>query len=160
MIPSEVDGSSEEGTPFIPPHGMRRIAFVPRPSGFRFYHTHVFAGADLDRGTYTGLAGPVYIEPKSEPGAYDREIFLTMKEFDPSFSRGGDMNVDALAGTPIKELQAMGKKADEEASEKRKGFEVGYNLFAINGKMLGHGDPVRAPREVFRDRAAQPQRSA
>jgi FtsP/CotA-like multicopper oxidase with cupredoxin domain len=146
MIPSEVDGSSEEGTPFIPPHGMRRIAFVPRPSGFRFYHTHVFAGADLDRGTYTGLAGPVYIEPKSEPGAYDREIFLTMKEFDPSFSRGGDMNVDALAGTPIKELQAMGKKADEEASEKRKGFEVGYNLFAINGKMLGHGDPVRVRR--------------
>jgi alkanesulfonate monooxygenase SsuD/methylene tetrahydromethanopterin reductase-like flavin-dependent oxidoreductase (luciferase family) len=26
-IPSDVDGASEEGTPFIPPHGMRRIAF-------------------------------------------------------------------------------------------------------------------------------------
>jgi FtsP/CotA-like multicopper oxidase with cupredoxin domain len=34
MIPSEVDGAIVEGTPVIPPHGMRRISFVPKPSGF------------------------------------------------------------------------------------------------------------------------------
>src|SRR5450631_4290777 len=34
MIPSDVDGASEEGTPFVPVHGMRRVAFVPKPSGF------------------------------------------------------------------------------------------------------------------------------
>src|SRR5215475_51727 len=34
MIPSDVDGAAEEGTPFVPAHGMRRISFVPRPSGF------------------------------------------------------------------------------------------------------------------------------
>lgn len=146
MVGSDVDGAAEEGTPFIPPHGMRRIAFVPRPAGFRFYHTHVFAGADLSRGTYTGLAGPVYIEPRNEPGAYDREVFLTLKEFEPTFSRGGDMDVDALAGSPIRELQQIGRRADEDATEKRKGFEVGYDLFSINGKMLGHGDPVRVRR--------------
>lgn len=146
MVPADVDGSSEEGTPFVPPHGMRRIAFTPKPSGFRFYHTHVSAGADLGRGTYTGLAGPVYIEPKNEPGAYDREVFLTMKEFGPSFSRGGDMDIDALVGAPIKQLQDIGRRADQEATEKRKGFEVGYDLFAINGKMLGHGDPIRVRR--------------
>jgi len=56
-------------------HGMQRISFVPKPSGFRFYHTHVVAGGDLNRGTYTGQVGPVYIEPKNNPGAYDREIF-------------------------------------------------------------------------------------
>ena len=88
---------------------MRRIAFVPKPSGFRFYHTHVVAGGDLNRGTYTGQAGPVYIEPKDNPGAYDREVFLVMKEFEPSFSRGGDMAMDFLAGDPIKELQQIGK---------------------------------------------------
>src|SRR5271169_5292145 len=27
FIPSDVDGASEEGTPFIPPRGMSRIAF-------------------------------------------------------------------------------------------------------------------------------------
>src|SRR5579863_10182851 len=63
MIPSDVDGAAEEGSPFVPAHGMRRITFVPRPSGFRFYHTHVVARDDLNRGTYTGQAGPVYIEP-------------------------------------------------------------------------------------------------
>ena len=66
MIPSAVDGASEEGTPFVPAHGMRRISFVPKPAGFRFYHTHVAAGGDLNRGTYTGQAGVVYIEPKND----------------------------------------------------------------------------------------------
>jgi FtsP/CotA-like multicopper oxidase with cupredoxin domain len=113
FVPSEVDGASEEGTPFIPPHGMRRISFVPKPTGFRFYHTHIVPADDLSRGTYSGLAGPVYIEPANNPGAYDREAFLVLKEFLPSFSRGGDMAMDALVGTAIKELQEIGKKADE-----------------------------------------------
>jgi FtsP/CotA-like multicopper oxidase with cupredoxin domain len=143
MIASDVDGASEEGTPFVPAHGVRRVSFVPKPSGFRFYHTHVLAGGDLNRGTYTGQAGPVYIEPKNNPGAYDREIFLVMKEFEPSLGRGGDMAMDFLAGEPIKELQQIGKRADEEAKEKAKGFEVGYERFSINGKMLGAGDPLR-----------------
>ena len=142
MIPSDVDGAAEEGSPFIPPHGMRRISFVPKPTGFRFYHTHVPAGGDLNRGTYTGQVGPVYIEPKNEPGAYDREVFLVLKECEPSFSRGGDMAMDFLAGDEIEELKAIGKKADDEAQVKAKGFEVGYDLFSINGRMLGHGDPI------------------
>jgi FtsP/CotA-like multicopper oxidase with cupredoxin domain len=143
MIPSDVDGAAEEGSPFVPEHGMRRISFVPKPSGFRFYHTHVVAGGDLNRGTYTGQVGPVYIEPKNNPGAYNREIFLVMKEFAPAFSRGGDMAMDVLAGAPVKALQQMGRAADEEAQEKTKGFEVGYELFGINGRMLGHGEPIR-----------------
>jgi len=71
IIPSEVDGAAEEGTPYVPAHGMRRIRFVPKPAGFRLYHTHVVAGGDLNPGTYTGQVGPVYIEPKNNPGAYD-----------------------------------------------------------------------------------------
>jgi FtsP/CotA-like multicopper oxidase with cupredoxin domain len=143
MIPSDVDGAAEEGTPYVPAHGMQRIALTPKPAGFRFYHTHVVAGGDLNRGTYTGQAGPVYIEPKANAGAYDREIFLVLKEFAPSFSRGGDMAMDALAGAPIKALQEMGKAADAAATEKTKGFEVGYDLFGINGRMLGRGEPIR-----------------
>ena len=143
IIPSDVDGAAEEGTPYVPARGMRRISFVPRPTGFRFYHTHVVAGGDLNRGTYTGQVGPIYIEPKNEPGAYDREVFLVLKECEPSFSRGGDMAMDFLAGEPIKELRDLGKNADDEAQEKAKGYEVGYDLFSINGKMLGHGEPIR-----------------
>lgn len=142
-VPSDVDGASEEGTPFVPAHGTRRVVFVPNPPGFRFYHTHVAAGADLTRGTYTGQAGPVYIEPKSHAGAYDREVFLVLKEFSPTFSRGGDMAMDALTGSPVAVLQEMGRRADAEAKTKIKGYEVGYELFSINGRMLGHGEPLR-----------------
>ncbi len=143
MIPSDVDGAAEEGSPFVAANGMRRITLVPKPSGFRFYHTHVAAGGDLNRGTYTAQAGPVYIEPARHPGAYDREVFLVMKEFAPTFSRGGDMAMDALAGAALPALQQMGAAADAQARTKVKGFEVGYELFAINGRMLGHGEPIR-----------------
>ncbi len=142
-VPSDVDGAAEEGTPFVPAHGMRRLTFVPRPSGFRFYHTHVMAGADLNRGTYTGQSGAVYIEPKENAGAYDREVFLVLKEFEPSWSRGGDMAMGMLAGAPLKALQDVGKAADAERKGTPKGFEAGYALFSINGRMRGHGDPLR-----------------
>ena len=142
MIPSDVDGAAEEGTPFVPAHGMRRVSFVPKPTGLRFYHTHVVARDDLARGTYTGQAGPVYIEPRHEPGAYDQEVFLTLKEFGPTFSRGGDMAMDMLAGRASEGLQQVGKLADAQFKGP-KGFEVGYEYFAINGRMLGHGEPIR-----------------
>jgi FtsP/CotA-like multicopper oxidase with cupredoxin domain len=143
MIPSDVDGAAEEGSPFVPAHGKQRVAYVPKPAGFRFYHTHVVAGSDLNRGTYTGQAGPVYIEPAHEPGAYDREVFLVFKEFGPSFSHGGDMASDMLVGAAIEALQETGKQADEAAKGTLKGYEVDYELFGINGKMLGHGEPIR-----------------
>jgi FtsP/CotA-like multicopper oxidase with cupredoxin domain len=145
-VPIEVDGAAEEGTPFIPPHGMRRIAFVPGPAGFRFYHTHTMAGGDLSAGQYSGQVGPVYIEPKNEPGAYDREVFLTLKEFAPSFSKGGDMAMDFLAGNALPDLKARAAHNDRLAKGKPKGYEVGYDVFTINGKMLGHGEPIRVKR--------------
>src|SRR5207249_5198693 len=46
-VSTDVDGAAEEGTPYIPAHGVRRITFTPRPAGLRFYHTHNRAGADL-----------------------------------------------------------------------------------------------------------------
>jgi len=145
MVPVAVDGAAEEGTPFIPAHGMRRIAFTPRPSGFRFYHTHNRAGADMHAGQYSGQVGPVYIEPASRPGDYDREVFLVLKEFGPSFSRGGDMPQDFLTGTKIKDLESAGESAMKASLAKGlpHGYEVGYQYFTINGRMLGHGQPVK-----------------
>src|SRR5207249_1134012 len=34
IVPADVDGAAEEGTPFIPARGKRRIVFTPRPAGF------------------------------------------------------------------------------------------------------------------------------
>jgi FtsP/CotA-like multicopper oxidase with cupredoxin domain len=145
-ISTDVDGAAEEGTPFIPARGMRRIAFTPSPSGFRFYHTHNRAGADLSVGQYSGQVGPVYIEPKFSPGNYDREVFLVLKEFEPTFSRGGDMDMNFLwPGGRVKALEDAGESAMKASLAKGMphGFEVGYRSFTINGRMLGHGEPVR-----------------
>ncbi len=146
FVPPDVDGAAEEGTPFIPARGMRRLVFTPRPAGFRFYHTHNRAGADLHAGQYSGQVGPVYIESNHEPGNYDREVFLVLKEFEPSFSQGGDMAMDFLTpATRVKELETAGESAMKASLAKgmRHGYEVGYRYFTINGRMLGHGEPVR-----------------
>jgi FtsP/CotA-like multicopper oxidase with cupredoxin domain len=145
-VSTDVDGASEEGTPFIPAHGRRRIMFTPGPAGIRLYHTHNRGGANLAEGQYNGEVGAVYIEPREEPGAHDREAFLVLKEFEPKFSRGGDMDQDFLApATKNKELQEAGEAAMKAslATGMPKGYEVEYDAFTINGRMLGHGDPVK-----------------
>ena len=50
FLPSEVDGAMEEGTPMIAPAERARSVFTPRPAGFRWYHTHTFAGAGSEEG--------------------------------------------------------------------------------------------------------------
>lgn len=146
LVPTSVDGAAEEGTPFIPAHGMRRLVYTPRPSGFRFCHTHNRAGADLAAGLYSGQVAPVFIEPKHDPGRYDREVFLVLKEFEPSFSQGGDMAQDFLmpAGV-VAELKEQGESAMNASLHKGMphGYEVGYDSFTINGRMLLHGEPMR-----------------
>jgi FtsP/CotA-like multicopper oxidase with cupredoxin domain len=113
-IPSEMDGAREEGSALIAPQAQFRYEFIPRPAGFRWYHTHAFAGNDLKRGTYTGQFGCFYIEPKSEPGAYDQEFFLTLHDWNAYKSASGDSSM-----------------------------EPAYEYATIDGKMLGFGEPLR-----------------
>jgi FtsP/CotA-like multicopper oxidase with cupredoxin domain len=87
----------------------------------------------------------VYIEPKDNPGKYDQEVFLTMKEFEPTFSRGGDMDMDFLSpATIVKTLKDSGESAMK--ASLAKGMPKGYEAFTINGRVLGHGEPVRVKR--------------
>jgi FtsP/CotA-like multicopper oxidase with cupredoxin domain len=146
-LPMEVDGAAEAGTPFIPARGMRRISLTAKPAGFRFYHSAVAARSDPSKGAYSGQAGPVYIEPKNEQGRYDREVFLVLKEFQPTFRRGAPMPHDFLApAARVRQLEAAGDAALKASLGKgmSRGFEVGYSLFAINGRMLGHGELIKA----------------
>jgi FtsP/CotA-like multicopper oxidase with cupredoxin domain len=116
MVPAEVDGAAEEGTPPVPAHGRQRYTFIPKPAGTRWYHTHNIAGSDLTRGMYGGQFGFLYIEPKSEPGNYDREVFLAIHQWEPSTA--------IHMGPP------------------NNGLEVSYQYASFNDKMLGHGDPI------------------
>jgi FtsP/CotA-like multicopper oxidase with cupredoxin domain len=130
FVPDAIDGAAEERTPFIPAHGMRRIAFTPGPAGFRFYHTHLAAGADLSLGLDNGQAGPVYVEPRRDAGAYDGEVFLTLKEFGQYLSRT-ETPIDFL--TPagkVPGLREAAKQAMLAALNRglKEGYEVAYNF--------------------------------
>jgi FtsP/CotA-like multicopper oxidase with cupredoxin domain len=139
LVPSDIDGAAEEGTPFVPPHGTRRYTLTPRPAGTRWVHTHTFAGADLNRGMYTGQFGFVDVVPAREPGRYDREVFLATHEWEP-FLGAQEMATDA-------ETWPQGNVPKPSPSDsKPNGYEIGYRSFSINGKSLGHGEPVRVKR--------------
>jgi FtsP/CotA-like multicopper oxidase with cupredoxin domain len=115
-IPSDVDGAMEEGTPAVAPHSSARYTFPATPSGTRWYHTHSPAGRNLNRAAYTGQFGFFYIDPRNEPGAYDAEFFLALKEWD-AFWTTQMGNGDSL--------------------------DVGYQRFSINGRSLGFAEPLR-----------------
>ena len=146
FLPIVVDGAAEEGTPYIPTHGMRREVFMPGPTGLRFYHTHLIAGNNLNRGQYNGEVGTVYIDPRNEPGAYDQEVFLMLKEFDPYFT-----TAEGMDGPPFLNpanidptLRATGKAADKAArAHGRTSYDLGYRIYTINGRQLGFGDPIK-----------------
>ena len=116
-IPPAVDGAMEEGTPMIPPGRRTRIEFTPRPSGLHWYHTHAPANHDLHRGLYSGQFGPLLVEPRQNPGSYDQEQVLVLHEWEPYVA------------------------ASEDGSQ-----EIQYASGSINGRMLGHGDPIRVKR--------------
>jgi FtsP/CotA-like multicopper oxidase with cupredoxin domain len=116
FAPPEVDGSAEEGTPLVPPGGSRRYSFVARPSGTRWYHSHIHAGRNLKRATYTGQFGFLLVEPKEEPGRYDQEVFLALHGWNPylGVAAGSEGTLDAI-----------------------------YEDYSINSHSLGHGEPIR-----------------
>jgi len=75
-------------------------------------------------------------------------IFLVLKEFEPTFTRGGDMDMDFLSGNELKALKEKGEAAMKASTKAGtpKGYEVGYQFFTINGHVLGDGEPIRAKK--------------
>jgi FtsP/CotA-like multicopper oxidase with cupredoxin domain len=122
FLPSQVDGAMEEGTPMIPSGGRARYTFTPKPSGFRWYHTHVSAEKDLSRGQYSGLHGVLMIEPRDNPGRYDQEASLVLHDLGGQLlsSDDGSMNPS-------------------------------YDVSTINGRVTGYGEPlhVRAGQRLL-----------
>ena len=114
FLPVAVDGAMEEGSPMIPPGASTRITFVPDPAGFRWFHTHTFAGNDLRKAQFGGEHGFLLIEPQENPAPYDHEVFLALHDWGGRMMTGADGSA-----MPV------------------------YDVSTVNGKMLGFGEPVR-----------------
>lgn len=114
FLPSEIDGAMEEGTAMIGPGASARYIFMPRPAGFRWFHTHTFAGRNLRKAQYSGQHGFLMVQGNDDPGAYDREVFLGLHDWSGYMAGSDDSSMDPV-----------------------------YPVSTINGKMLGHGGPIR-----------------
>jgi FtsP/CotA-like multicopper oxidase with cupredoxin domain len=117
-----VDGAMEEGSPMIPPGASTRIAFTPDPAGFRWFHSHAFAGNDLRKGLYSGQHGFLMIDSDPVIGMLSLhvpEIFLALHDWGGSMEPSGDGSAMPM-----------------------------YDACTINGKMLGFGEPIRVKQGV------------
>ena len=141
LVPSEVDGAEEEGTPVVAPRSRQRYQFTPRPAGTRWYHTHAMAGVDLHRGTYTGQYGFLIVDPASSPGNYDQEIFLALRDWEPYFSAAADNEAAEQDAGPGVRIATPERPAVLDT--RPNGFEVASQVYSINGKSLGAGEPIR-----------------
>jgi FtsP/CotA-like multicopper oxidase with cupredoxin domain len=82
---------------------------------------------DLSRGPYSGQFAFVHVEPNRSPGRYDQEIFLSTHEWQPRLV-----------------LEQDAESAEEEPDESvPASMEIRYGIRSINGKALGHGEPIR-----------------
>jgi len=136
LIPADVDGSEEEGTPAVPPHGSHSYRFTPTPAGTRWYHTHTMSMDDLHRGSYTGMFGFLIIEGTNNPGNFDQEHYLALRDWEPYFTNQNMDNDDLDATGPQPEKPAV-------MDTRPVGMEVASDIFSINDKALGAGDPIR-----------------
>jgi FtsP/CotA-like multicopper oxidase with cupredoxin domain len=136
LIPSDVDGVEETGTPLVPARGRRRYQLTPGPVGSRWYHSHAMAEADLHRGSYTGQFGFVYVEGGPDPGHYDQELFLALRDWEPFFTSTMDDDDDDGHHGPQPEKPAV-------LNTDPGGLEVNSMTYSINDKALGAGEPIR-----------------
>ncbi len=137
FLPPEIDGSEEEGTPPIPPGARRRYRFTPQPAGTRWYHSHAMAMGDLHRSTYTGQFGFLMVDSGSDPGRYDQELFLALREWEP-FYTDQPMDTD--------DIGVIGPQPERPATlntSRPNGLEATSQLFSVNDRALGSGEPIR-----------------
>src|ERR1700678_1901192 len=118
FVPSDVDGAEEEGTPPVPPQGRRRYQFVAKPAGSRWYHSHAMAMLDLHRGAYSGQFGFLMIDSANDPGLYDQEVFLALREWEPYLNT---MDQDGQVADPGDPMPGKPAKQDPRPN----GLEVG-----------------------------------
>jgi FtsP/CotA-like multicopper oxidase with cupredoxin domain len=136
-----VDGVPELGTPVVKPGETRTYPVSATVGGTRWYHAH--AGADL---LFGGLAGSFIVDRKSEPSRYDLEVVLLLHEFARSTPLSGSARDERPAGAP-----SLSKPSGDMGEMVMNGVrpasmlmhDARYGAYAVNGKALGAGDPIR-----------------
>ena len=126
----------------VPPHGRYRYQFRPGPAGSRWYHTHTMAGADLHRRTYTGQYGFFYIESGKDPGKYDQEHFLALRDWEPI---SGQRRMRTMR---TKIPMCRSPRNRRECLDGSEWLRGGLSMSTINDKVMGGGPPIQVKRGI------------
>ena len=144
VVPDTVDGLH---TPAVAPGASRTYEFTATPAGTRLYHS-VQGG-----GMFSGLFGALIVDARDERGAYDREEVLLLHEFEASIPTRGSMMDERPPGSPTLSAPAMsmdgggaGGMGGMEGMGNMLMYDATYAVYAVNGKALGAGDPIRVKR--------------
>ena len=92
---------------------------------------------DLHRGAYTGQFGFFMIDSSNDPGRYDQEVFLALREWEYFLTHDGS----GRGWRPDPNDPMPEKPAHPDT--RPNGLEVSAPLYSINDKMLGAGEPLR-----------------
>ena len=164
IVPDSVDGGVETGTEPVAPGAEHTYAFTVSPGGTRWYHSH------YGEGLFSGMFGPLIVDRRDERGDYDREVVLVLHEFKHHIPSQGAMAESRPAGSPYLSAPAMSMShmlrrggmmggAMQNSGGMMNGMTSGgmlgpnmamhdarYAAYAINGKALGAGEPIRVKR--------------
>jgi FtsP/CotA-like multicopper oxidase with cupredoxin domain len=137
-LEARLDGTEEENSLPVPAHSRLEYILPPQVAGSYYVHTHAMVHRNLNSGVYSGQFAFVYVEPRESAGNYDREIFLASHEWEPYFV---DM---AQEERTAEQMLHQRMDADDEGAEMGEGgWDVQYRRASLNGKALGHGEPIR-----------------
>lgn len=156
VVPDTVDGTPELGTAPIVSSHARTYTFIVRPTGSRWYHSH------MHEGLFSGMYGPLIVEDPNEHAEYDREVVLMLGAFAARIPKESSMADERPPGSPgltrpvmqmgamssMSGMRGMAEMNRSTAMDSMSGPNMGmrdahYASYAVNGKALHAGEPIR-----------------
>ncbi len=138
-LDAALDGTAEENSLSVGPLSRLSYMLPAQSAGSYYVHSHAMAHHDMGAGMYGGQFAFVYVEPAREAGDYDQEIFLSSHEWEPY------MVNETQEERSIEEMHHLRIDPEEGEGEApgEGGWDIRYRLASLNGKALGHGEPIR-----------------
>lgn len=148
-VSAALDGTPEEESLSVAPGDALTYTLPSSEPGFYFAHSHAMCEHDLTRGPYSGQFVPMLIGSLRCSEPFDREVFLTSHEWEPSVfdTAGNERSLEAMHHLRIDSESEEGEEVPDD------GWDIVYRAATLNGKMLGEGEPIRvrnSERILFR----------
>lgn len=144
-VPNAMDGVPGMTQPPVQPGETFVYEFDALPAGSYWYHPHV--GHQLDR----GLVGPFIIEPKNNPGNYDREYTLLLEDW-AAVDGGGPAASNRMTNRDMGGMMGgmggmMGRMMGGSNNPDDPLVEPVYDAYTVNGQIAETAEPLTTKQD-------------